>query len=77
MSHGYAMKELTRTRGYQLIELEEGINSLMVGLCRNEPHLLIGLHEKNCLGPSPTRSGPLVGQRLYAYVTSKVSAFPA
>jgi len=36
-------RELGRNMGYQRIEKEQGINSMLAGLCRRQPQLVVGL----------------------------------
>lgn len=40
-------RETARSMGYQVIEREQGINSMLAGLCRNLPQLIVGLDAAN------------------------------
>ncbi|MFJ9106246.1 SDR family NAD(P)-dependent oxidoreductase [Streptomyces sp. NPDC102405] len=43
MSRDYPLKELTQARGYTSLGRQEGMQSLLVALQQDEPHVLIGL----------------------------------
>jgi len=47
MSRGYALKELSRARGYQTISRSQGLHSMLLALQQDEPNLLIGLEGSN------------------------------
>ncbi|MBL1098513.1 SDR family NAD(P)-dependent oxidoreductase [Streptomyces coffeae] len=68
MSRGYALKPLTRARGYLPLGPREAVRSLDVALRHDEPHLLIGLD-----GGAPWVGSHLTGpahplHRLTAYL---------
>nr|WP_052478380.1 SDR family NAD(P)-dependent oxidoreductase [Kibdelosporangium sp. MJ126-NF4]CTQ90775.1 Non-ribosomal peptide synthetase [Kibdelosporangium sp. MJ126-NF4] len=43
MSRGYALKDLTRARGFHLLGRGDGLRSIPVAIGSGEPHVLIGL----------------------------------
>ena len=72
-SRGYRMKELFRSRGYRLLTEEQGLYSLLAGLCRAPASLIVGLHGEN------RHIRPLIeravepAQKLVAYYTGSAS----
>jgi acyl-CoA synthetase (AMP-forming)/AMP-acid ligase II/NADP-dependent 3-hydroxy acid dehydrogenase YdfG len=43
ISRGYAARDLSRARGYEILSVERGLQSFLVALGCGEPHVLIGL----------------------------------
>ena len=47
MSKGYQMKYITRSQGYSDMSISQGMSSMLAGLCRNQPQLIVGLDGSN------------------------------
>ena len=71
MSRGYHMKDLSRARGFQIIAAEQGLNSLLAGLCRDEAHLFVGLDANNRHIRRYAETSSTSAQKLAAYFTTK------
>lgn len=71
MSKGYQLKALTRTKGFHLIEPEQGLTSLWAGLSHAQSHLIIGLDGSNSNIRSTIARPAETHQALVAYVATK------
>ncbi|MFB2894586.1 AMP-binding protein [Aerosakkonemataceae cyanobacterium BLCC-F50] len=43
----YQMRELSKSRGYYTLSTEQGLNSLLIGLCYSQPYLMVGIDGSN------------------------------
>jgi acyl-CoA synthetase (AMP-forming)/AMP-acid ligase II/acyl carrier protein len=73
MSRGYLLKDLSRARGYYAISAEQGVNSWLAGLHRQEPQLLIGLDGGNRSIRPHVAGARCLTQKVTAYFTSQVA----
>jgi len=76
MSREYVAREQGRARGYQPVSVEQGLNSLLVGLSHRQPSLLVGLDggHKDIRRMVVTDSGRAL--RLAAYCTARAGGAP-
>lgn len=73
MSHGnpaYA-RDVTRTMGYHIISKTEGLNSLLAGLCRPYPQLIVGLDVNSRHMRRHLETASYQAQQMCAYVTAR------
>ncbi|MEL7069325.1 MAG: thioester reductase domain-containing protein [Cyanobacteria bacterium J06581_3] len=70
MSNGYQLKALTRTKGFHLIEPEQGLTSLWAGLSHAQPQLMIGLDGRNPNISRTVSHKAQAHQALVAYVST-------
>jgi hypothetical protein len=68
-SRGYRMKDLFRARGYRLLTAEQGLYSLLAGLCRAPASLIVGLDGQNRHIRPRIETGADAAQKLVAYYT--------
>ncbi|MFQ5853080.1 MAG: SDR family NAD(P)-dependent oxidoreductase, partial [Candidatus Binatia bacterium] len=73
MSQGYQMKELSRSRGFHAITLDQGLRSLLAGLHHKVAHLFVGLDGYNPHIRQYTETASCRVQKLSAYFTVKTS----
>lgn len=71
MSKGYRLKALTRTKGFHLIEPEQGLISLWAGLSHRHTHLIVGLDGGNANIYPEIKHPVETHQKLVVYVTTK------
>jgi acyl-CoA synthetase (AMP-forming)/AMP-acid ligase II/acyl carrier protein len=69
--------EAARAMGYAVLGVEQGLDALFAGLCRGEPHLVVGLDAARPRIRRELTAGPLTTQRLSAYLTSAAELSPA
>jgi hypothetical protein len=72
-SRGYPMKELFRARGYRLLTEEQGLYSLLAGLCRAPAALMVGLDQRNWQIYSLIEGAIEPAQKLVAHYTGLAS----
>jgi hypothetical protein len=72
-SRGYPMKELFQARGYRLLTPEQGLCSLLAGLCRAPASLIVGLDGANRRIRPHIDTGMDSMQKLVAYYTGSAS----
>ncbi|VEP15782.1 conserved hypothetical protein [Hyella patelloides LEGE 07179] len=70
MSRGYQYKDLTRERGFFILNPTQGINSFLAGLHHNQAQLLIGLDGGNLNLRGKIQSKSYGLQKLTAYFTA-------
>jgi len=63
--------ETARSMGYYIISKEQGFNSLMAGLCCDQPQVIVGLDRRNQHIREHTATGFGLSQRLVAYFTAE------
>ena len=74
MSRGYQYKDLTRERGFYIMNSTQGLNSFLAGLHHNQAQLLIGLDGSNSNLSSQIVSKSDALEKLTAYFTSNNAA---
>jgi acyl-CoA synthetase (AMP-forming)/AMP-acid ligase II/NAD(P)-dependent dehydrogenase (short-subunit alcohol dehydrogenase family) len=72
-SRGYQMKELFRARGYRLLTEEQGLYSVLAGLCRAPATLIVGLDRENRHIRPLIESATEPAQKLVAHYTGGTS----
>ncbi len=70
LSRNYQMKELNRSRGYHIIQPQQGLNSFLVGLQQDEGYLVVGLDESKQYIKQYTETEIAQTQQLCAYFTA-------
>ncbi|WP_161975702.1 non-ribosomal peptide synthase/polyketide synthase [Tengunoibacter tsumagoiensis] len=76
ISHGYHMKELTRARGYYVLPPRQALYSLLIGLQRTAPFLLIGLDGANQFIRRFIQQPVHALQEVITYIAGQPGAWP-
>jgi amino acid adenylation domain-containing protein/non-ribosomal peptide synthase protein (TIGR01720 family) len=77
MSRGYQHKDLTKIRGFSLVNPTQGLNSFLAGLHHNQAQLLIGLDGSNFNLRKHLKTQSYHLQKLTAYFTQSKQAKPS
>jgi acyl-CoA synthetase (AMP-forming)/AMP-acid ligase II/NAD(P)-dependent dehydrogenase (short-subunit alcohol dehydrogenase family)/acyl carrier protein len=73
LSCGYRMKELFRAHGFHLLSAEQGVYSLLAGLCRAPGSLIVGLEAGNRRIQQHIETDAVPAHKLVAYYTGTAS----